>query len=184
VEARPVAYDCSRHAAEPGGVLAHLRDSLPRPLVFTNGVFDLLHAGHVVCLEQARQHGGSLVVGINSDASARRLGKGRDRPLNRAADRARVVGALAAVSAVVVFEEDKPLALICALRPEVYVKGGDYSADKLAEAALMAEWGGRTVIVPRHGGLSTSHIIQRARGAAPGLQLAALSGVVCARANG
>jgi rfaE bifunctional protein nucleotidyltransferase chain/domain len=142
----------------------HLACSLPRPLVFTNGVFDLLHAGHVACIEQARALGNSLVVGINTDASARRLGKGPLRPCHAAADRARVVAALAAVSAVVLFDEDKPLALISALRPDILVKGGDYAADRLAETALMAEWGGRTVIVPRVPGLSTTQTIQRLSG--------------------
>lgn len=142
---------------------AALRAALPAPIVFTNGVFDLLHAGHVACLEAARALGASLVVAVNGDASARRLGKGAGRPLNGAAERARVVGALRAVSAVVTFEEDKPLALICALQPEVYVKGGDYRAEDLAEAALMAEWGGRTVIVPRLPGLSTSALVDRLR---------------------
>jgi rfaE bifunctional protein nucleotidyltransferase chain/domain len=131
----------------------HLACSLPRPLVFTNGVFDLLHAGHVACIEQARALGNSLVVGINTDASARRLGKGPLRPCHAAADRARVVAALA-----------KPLALISALRPDILDKGGDYAADRLAETALMAEWGGRTVIVPRVPGLSTTQTIQRLSG--------------------
>lgn len=150
------------HAVTPYDELAtRLRATLPRPIVFTNGVFDLLHAGHVACLEAARALGGSLVVGINGDASARRLKKGPGRPVVPAEDRARVVGALAVVSAVVIFDEDKPLALLCALEPEVYVKGGDYRADQLCEAALMAEWGGRTVIVPRLDGRSTSALVQR-----------------------
>lgn len=151
-----------RPASSPHAeIAARLRATLPHPLVFTNGVFDLLHAGHVACLEAARAQGRSLVVGVNGDASARRLNKGPGRPLNPAADRARVVGALAAVSAVVVFDEDKPLALLCALEPEVYVKGGDYAAHQLCETALMAEWGGRTVIVPRVDGRSTSALVQR-----------------------
>ncbi len=146
---------------QPADDLVRLCASLPRPLVFTNGVFDILHAGHVECLERARDLGAALVVGVNGDASARRLRKGPGRPINRAEDRARVVAALAAVSAVVLFDEDKPLALICALRPEVYVKGGDYRADELAETALVAEWGGRTVIVPRLDGRSTSAVVGR-----------------------
>lgn len=144
-----------------------LANSLQRPIVFTNGLFDLLHAGHVACLEQARSLGSSLVVGIHTDASARRLGKGPMRPCQAAADRARVVAALAAVSAVVLFDEDKPLALMCALRPDIYVKGGDHVAAQMAETALMAEWGGRTVIVPRLHGLSTTRMIERLRGLAP-----------------
>lgn len=139
-----------------------LRDLLPRPLVFTNGVFDILHAGHVACLEAARAHGSSLVVGVNGDASVRRLGKGPGRPVNPAEQRARVIGALAAVSAVLVFDDDLPLALLCALRPDVYVKGGDYALEQLPEAALVAAWGGRTVIVPRLPGLSTTEVLARA----------------------
>lgn len=146
---------------------ARLRATLPAPIVFTNGVFDLLHAGHVACLEAARAEGASLVVGVNGDASARRLGKGPGRPLVPAADRARIVGALRAVSAVIVFDEAKPLALLCALRPEIYAKGGDYRAEDLCEAALMQEWGGRTVIVPRTDDRSTTALIQRALRAAP-----------------
>ena len=149
--------------AGSGPGAAWLRDHLPRPMVFTNGVFDLLHAGHVACLEAARAQGASLVVGVNSDASARHLRKGPGRPINTAADRARVVSALAAVTAVLVFDEDKPLALICALRPDVYVKGGDYEIARLAEAALMQEWGGRTHIVPRLPALSTTALVERLR---------------------
>lgn len=141
--------------------LPRLRAKLPRPLVFTNGVFDLLHAGHVACLEEARRHGRSLVVGVNTDASARRLGKGPGRPLNNAVDRARVVGALASVSAVVLFDDDKPLALIRGLEPEVYVKGGDHVAASLEETKLVEGWGGRTVIVPRLFDLSSSALVER-----------------------
>ena len=139
---------------------------LRRPLVFSNGVFDLLHAGHVACLAQARALGASLVVGINTDASVRRLGKGPSRPVHGETERACVVAALAAVTAVVLFDEDRPLALICALRPDIYVKGGDYRADTLAETALLQEWGGRTVIVPRLPGLATTRTIERIRGLA------------------
>jgi rfaE bifunctional protein nucleotidyltransferase chain/domain len=139
-----------------------LAAALPRPMVFTNGVFDLLHAGHVDCLEQARVLGVSLVVGINSDASARRLGKGPGRPLNTQADRLSVVQALAAVSAAVLFDEDAPLSLLRTLRPEVYVKGGDYQLDRLPEAPLVASWGGRTVILPLRAGLSTTALVERA----------------------
>jgi rfaE bifunctional protein nucleotidyltransferase chain/domain len=139
-----------------------LAAALPRPMVFTNGVFDLLHAGHVDCLEQARVLGASLVVGVNSDASARRLGKGPGRPLNKQADRLSVVQALAAVSAALLFDEDAPLNLLRTLRPEVYVKGGDYQLDRLPEAPLIASWGGRTVILPLRAGLSTTALVERA----------------------
>lgn len=145
----------------------------PRPMVFSNGVFDLLHAGHVECLESARRHGRSLVVGVNSDVSARRLGKGPGRPINDEGARVRVVAALAAVWAVVVFDEPTPLALMQQLRPDVYVKGGDYAVEQLAEAELIRGWGGRTVIVPRVLGLSSSLLMRRieaaAAPAAPGL---------------
>lgn len=152
--AGPIAGDAAARAGE-------LRARLPRPLVFTNGVFDVLHAGHVACLEAARELGASLVVGLNSDASARRLAKGPGRPLNGEHERARVLGALRAVDAVVVFEESAPLALLDALRPDIYVKGGDYRIDNLREAAQVATWGGRTVIVPRIAGLSTTAIVAR-----------------------
>ncbi|MGA0609283.1 adenylyltransferase/cytidyltransferase family protein [Caldimonas sp. KR1-144] len=149
----------------PAGIAACRQ--LPRPLVFTNGVFDLLHAGHVHCLEAARSEGRSLVVGINSDASARRLGKGLGRPVHGERDRARVVAALQCVSAVLLFDEDTPAALIDALRPDVYVKGGDYLIERLPEAAQVAAWGGRTVIVPRLPGLSSSTAFARTRLQAP-----------------
>jgi rfaE bifunctional protein nucleotidyltransferase chain/domain len=146
----------------PPSFIDALAAALPRPMVFTNGVFDLLHAGHVDCLEQARVLGASLVVGINNDASARRLGKGPGRPLNRQADRLAVVQALAAVSAAVLFDEDAPLNLLRVLRPEIYVKGGDYRLAQLPEAPLMASWGGRTVLMPLRAGLSTTTLVERA----------------------
>jgi rfaE bifunctional protein nucleotidyltransferase chain/domain len=142
-------------------MIEDLARALARPLVFTNGVFDLLHAGHVDCLEQARALGASLVVGVHSDASARRLGKGAGRPIHRQGDRLRVVEALAAVSAAVLFDEDAPLSLMRALRPDVYVKGGDYRASDLPEARLVAQWGGCTVIIPRRLAVSTSGVIER-----------------------
>ena len=140
-------------------------DDWARPLVFTNGVFDLLHAGHVHCLEAARGQGASLVVGINSDASVRRLRKGPCRPVHGEADRVRVVAALRCVTAVLLFDEDTPCGLIERLRPDVYVKGGDYSVEGLAEARQLERWGGRTVIVPRLAGLSSTRAIERAAAA-------------------
>ena len=156
-----ISDECRRACAELARTAAGLRASLPRPLVFTNGVFDLLHAGHVACLEEARRLGASLVVGINSDASARRLRKGPGRPINSAADRARVVAALATVSAVVLFEEDKPLALICGLRPDIYVKGGDYDPEQMPETPLVRSYGGEVVILPLLAGRSTTGILGR-----------------------
>lgn len=152
----------SSFAHEHASLVESLAMALPRPMVFTNGVFDLLHAGHVECLEQARVLGASLVVGVNSDASARRLGKPAGRPLNHERDRLRVIEALAAVSTALLFDEDTPLTLLRRLRPDVYVKGGDYRIDELREAPLVAEWGGRTVIVPRTRALSTTDLVERA----------------------
>jgi rfaE bifunctional protein nucleotidyltransferase chain/domain len=145
------------------GDAARLATALPRPLVFTNGVFDLFHAGHAASLLHARSLGAALVVGVNSDASARRLGKGHGRPFHAERDRCSVVAAIRGVDAVVCFDEDTPLALLRCLRPEVYVKGDDYAPDRLAEAGALREWGGRVEIFPRLPGLSTSAVIERIR---------------------
>jgi D-glycero-beta-D-manno-heptose 1-phosphate adenylyltransferase len=134
-----------------------------RPLVFTNGVFDILHRGHVSYLAAARALGAALVVGLNSDASARGLGKGPERPLNREADRACVLGALEAVDAVVLFDEPTPLALIERLRPDLYVKGGDYDIEALAETRLVRSWGGRSLALPFVDGYSTTRMVERIR---------------------
>nr|WP_324288763.1 adenylyltransferase/cytidyltransferase family protein [Roseateles sp. SL47] len=134
---------------------------LARPLVFTNGVFDLLHVGHISYLEAASAHGSCLVVALNSDHSAGRLGKAGDRPLHALNDRARVVAALGCVSWVTWFDEDTPAALLAALRPEVYVKGGDYSLDTLPEAPLVQSWGGRVAIAPYLSGHSTTGLMQQ-----------------------
>lgn len=140
------------------------RDALrPRPLVFTNGVFDLLHPGHVDVLAGARELGSALVVGLNSDASVRRL-KGPSRPVRTQQERAYVLGALEAVDAVVVFDEDTPLELIRALRPDVLVKGGDYSEDTIVGAAEVKQWGGRVAVVPLTAGQSTTSIVEKLRG--------------------
>jgi D-beta-D-heptose 7-phosphate kinase/D-beta-D-heptose 1-phosphate adenosyltransferase len=130
-----------------------------KTLVFTNGIFDLLHAGHVATLEAARALGDALYVGLNSDASARRL-KGAARPLTPEEDRARVLAALACVDAVIPFDEDTAERLVAALRPEVYVKGGDYAKDEPPEARVVAAYGGRVVIVPTLPGRSTTALIQ------------------------
>jgi rfaE bifunctional protein nucleotidyltransferase chain/domain len=164
------AWNTTPKCLSPSDLLA-MAPRLPRPLVFTNGVFDLLHAGHVACLEQARAHGAALVVALNSDASAHRLGKGPGRPVNALGDRARVLAALACVSWVSWFDEDTPEALLGRLRPDVYVKGGDYRLDQLPEARLLAEWGGRTVLMPYLEGRSSTAMIQRICGpAAAGAQ--------------
>lgn len=136
----------------------------PRPLVFTNGVFDVLHRGHVSYLAQARALGAALLVGVNSDASARALGKGPDRPLNREDDRALVIAALQAVDFAVLFDEPTPCELIERVRPDVYVKGDDYDVERLRETALVRSWGGRAVAIPFVQGYSTTQLVERIRG--------------------
>jgi len=135
--------------------------ALPGPVVFTNGVFDVLHRGHVTYLAQARAVGGSVVVALNTDASARRLGKGPDRPLNNEHDRAIVIAALESVSLVTWFDEDTPVQLLSELKPQVYVKGGDYDMRKLAETALVEGYGGRALAIPFVDGYSTTNLVQR-----------------------
>ena len=130
-------------------------------LVFTNGVFDLLHPGHVDVLVGARRQGDALVVGLNADASVRRL-KGDDRPLVPEADRAAVLRALRGVDAVLVFGEDEPSQALERLRPDVWVKGGDYAVADLPEAEALASWGGRIVLVPYVAGRSTTKLIEEA----------------------
>jgi rfaE bifunctional protein nucleotidyltransferase chain/domain len=139
------------------------RRSVEGPVVFTNGVFDLIHPGHVELLESARGEGDTLIVGLNSDASARRLGKGRERPVVDEAARARVLAGLAAVDCVVLFDEDTPLALIQALEPDVLVKGADYSRDRIVGADWVEARGGRVVRVPIRAGFSTSALVERLR---------------------
>lgn len=137
--------------------------TLPRPLVFTNGVFDVIHRGHVVYLAQARALGASLIVALNTDASAKRLGKGPERPLNNEADRAIVIAALEAVSLVTWFDEDTPLELIAALKPDLLVKGGDYDMQKLAETKVVEAYGGRALAIPFVDGYSTTALVRRIR---------------------
>jgi rfaE bifunctional protein nucleotidyltransferase chain/domain len=137
--------------------------ALPRPLVFTNGVFDVLHRGHVTYLAQARALGASLAVALNSDASVRRLGKGEDRPVNPLADRMAVLAALEAVSLVTWFEEDTPLAAILACRPEVLVKGGDWPVADIVGAKEVAAWGGTVHSIPFVHERSTSTLLRRIR---------------------
>ncbi len=133
------------------------------PVVFTNGVFDLLHIGHVALLEAARREGAALAVGVNSDASVLRLQKGDDRPLVPGVERARLVAALAAVGCVVLFDEETPLALIERLRPDVLVKGADYARDAIVGADQVESWGGRVVRVPLVPGISTTELLTRLR---------------------
>jgi D-beta-D-heptose 7-phosphate kinase/D-beta-D-heptose 1-phosphate adenosyltransferase len=136
------------------------RRTVPGRLVFTNGVFDLLHRGHVDVLVAARALGDALIVGVNDDASVRRL-KGPARPIRSAADRAYVIAALGPVDAVVIFPEDTPLELIRTVRPDVLVKGGDYTPDTIVGRSDVESWGGEVVVIPLTPGHSTTSIIER-----------------------
>jgi rfaE bifunctional protein nucleotidyltransferase chain/domain len=136
---------------------------LERPLVFTNGVFDILHRGHVTYLSRARALGASLLVALNSDASVRRLGKGDDRPVNRLQDRLAIVASLGDVDAVTWFEEDTPAALIAAARPEVLVKGGDWPIERIVGAPEVLARGGKVVSIPFEHERSTSALLKRIR---------------------
>ncbi|MDE2311359.1 MAG: D-glycero-beta-D-manno-heptose 1-phosphate adenylyltransferase [Betaproteobacteria bacterium] len=137
--------------------------ALQRPLVFTNGCFDVLHRGHVTYLAQARALGAALVVGVNSDASVKRLGKGEDRPLNAQEDRMAVLAALQAVDLVVLFDEDTPLNLILACRPDVLVKGGDWPPDKIVGAREVQGWGGTVHSIPFLHQHSTTALLNKIR---------------------
>lgn len=148
--------------ASPGQWLERIR-LLPRPLVFTNGVFDILHRGHVTYLAQARALGAALVVALNSDDSVRRLGKGDDRPVNALADRMAVVAALACVDGVTWFDEDTPLQRIRECRPDVLVKGGDWAVDQIVGAQEVQSRGGRVQSIPFEHARSTTALLQRIR---------------------
>jgi rfaE bifunctional protein nucleotidyltransferase chain/domain len=137
--------------------------ALPTPVVFTNGVFDILHRGHVSYLAQARALGASLVIGLNSDTSARQLGKGPDRPLNAELDRACVLAALESVDLVTLFDESTPVELLKLVRPQLYVKGGDYDIETLEETRWVRSWGGDACALPFVDGYSTSALVQRIR---------------------
>ena len=136
---------------------------LAPPVVFTNGVFDVLHRGHVSYLHEARSLGASLVVAVNTDASARRLGKGPERPLNEEADRSLVLAALESVSMVTSFDESTPVTLLTELRPQIYVKGGDYDIDELEETRLVRSWGGEAFAIHFVDGYSTTSLVRRMR---------------------
>ena len=145
--------------------LARAGAALARPLVLTNGVFDILHRGHVTYLEQARSLGAALVVAVNSDRSVRQLGKGPDRPINPDADRAWVLAALQSVDLVTIFDEQVPLPVLELVRPDIYVKGGDYDMDTIEEARLVRSWGGTALALPFVPGHSTTGTVNRLRGA-------------------
>lgn len=144
--------------------LAAAAARLPRPVVLTNGVFDILHRGHVTYLAQARSLGASLVVAVNTDASVRRLGKGEDRPINAEADRAAVLAALESVSLVTLFDEDAPLPVLEIVRPDVYAKGGDYDMGQVPEARLARTWGARTIAIAFEHMRSTTALLRKVRG--------------------
>jgi rfaE bifunctional protein nucleotidyltransferase chain/domain len=149
---------------DPDTLRQRLNESaLARPLVFTNGVFDILHRGHATYLDAAAQLGTTLVVALNTDASVRRLGKGDDRPLNTQADRMAMVAALGCVDAVTWFDEDTPQALIEALRPELIVKGGDYDMERLPETAAVRSWGGDALAIPFEFERSTTALLRKIR---------------------
>ncbi len=138
--------------------------ALARPLVFTNGVFDILHRGHASYLAQARALGASLLVAVNSDASVRRLGKGPERPINPLEDRMALVAALEPVTLVTWFDDDTPLALIRLVQPDVLVKGGDWSTDNIVGAAEVKSRGGSVYSIPFVHDRSTTAVLQRIRG--------------------
>jgi rfaE bifunctional protein nucleotidyltransferase chain/domain len=144
--------------------LSHRIQLLARPLVFTNGVFDILHRGHVTYLARARALGASLVVAVNSDASVRTLGKGDDRPLNTDEDRAALVAALECVTLVTIFPEQVPLAVLEFVRPDLYVKGGDYQMATIPESELAQSWGGRVLAIAFEYERSTTSFLARVRG--------------------
>jgi rfaE bifunctional protein nucleotidyltransferase chain/domain len=147
----------------PPGELAARLAGLPRPLVFTNGCFDILHRGHVTYLAQARALGASLVVGANSDASVKRLGKGDDRPVNCLADRMAVLAALDSVSLVTWFDEDTPLELIRLVQPDVLAKGGDWAPEKIVGADFVRARGGSVHSIPFRFERSTSALLAKIR---------------------
>lgn len=147
----------------PPGELAERVAQLPRPRVFTNGCFDILHRGHVTYLAEARALGASLIVGVNSDASVRRQDKGDDRPINRLEDRMALLAALESVSLVVDFDADTPLELILAIRPDVLVKGGDWAIENMVGAAEVMGWGGSVHSIPFRHQTSTTALLNRIR---------------------
>jgi len=163
------APDFERKVCDPRELPARVA-LLARPLVFTNGVFDILHRGHVTYLAQARRLGASLVVGVNADASVKRLGKGEDRPVNPLADRMAVLAALESVSLVTPFAEDTPLALILACRPDVLVKGGDWPVEAIVGGREVLGWGGAVRSIPFAHERSTTDVLRRIRDAGSGKQ--------------
>jgi D-glycero-beta-D-manno-heptose 1-phosphate adenylyltransferase len=151
------------HKICPREQLAARVATLPRPLVFTNGCFDVLHRGHVTYLAQARALGASMVLGVNSDASVKRQGKGDDRPINSEADRLAVLAALQSVDLVVLFDEDTPLNLILTCKPDILVKGGDWTPDRIVGAREVQGWGGSVHSIPFLHERSTTALLKKIR---------------------
>lgn len=145
--------------------LAERARALPGPVVFTNGVFDILHRGHVTYLDQAASQGASLIVALNSDASVKRLGKGSDRPINTLEDRMAVLAALACTSLVTWFEEDTPIQAILAVKPQVLVKGGDWPVEKIVGAPEVQSWGGKALSIAFEFERSTTRTLEKIRAA-------------------
>ena len=158
---KPPSFEAKIHRPES---LQRWVSSLARPLVFTNGVFDILHRGHVTYLERAREQGAALLVALNSDGSARRLGKGAERPINPLEERLAVLAALASVDAATWFDEDTPENLIGALRPEVLVKGGDWPVERIVGATQVLARGGRVLSIPFEHERSTTRLVERIKG--------------------
>ena len=156
------APDFERKLCRVDELAAHVA-TLPRPLVFTNGCFDVLHRGHVTYLAQARALGAALIVGVNSDASVKRLGKDGDRPVNPLHDRMAVLAALESVSLVTEFDEDTPLNLILACRPDVLVKGGDWQIEKIVGAHEVQGWSGKVHSIPFLHERSTTALLSKIR---------------------
>ncbi len=156
------APDFEAKICPPAALSARL-DALPRPLVFTNGCFDVLHRGHVTYLAQARALGHSLLVAVNTDASVRRLGKGADRPINTLDDRMTVLAALESVSLVTWFDEDTPIERVLQSRPDILVKGGDWPVDKIVGARETLARGGRVLSIPFVHQRSTTALVEKIR---------------------
>jgi D-glycero-beta-D-manno-heptose 1-phosphate adenylyltransferase len=161
-----MSYPSPRFEAKicPPDELAVRAAALPRPLVFTNGCFDILHRGHVTYLAQASALGAAMIVALNTDASVKRLGKGEDRPVNALEDRAAVMAALECVDLVTWFDEDTPLQRILDARPEVLVKGGDWPVERIVGAAEVQGWGGTVHSIPFEHERSTTALLGKIRG--------------------
>lgn len=144
-------------------ILSIKLQSIEKPIVFTNGVFDILHRGHVTYLAQAKMLGKSLVVGVNADVSVKMLGKGDDRPINSEEDRMALLASLECVDLVICFKEQTPVELISKVRPEIYVKGGDYQIETLPETQLVKTWNGKAVAIPFIHERSTTNLLRKIR---------------------